>query len=315
MTEGAAAAFTVSLDKPAAEALTAGERNATLKLATANDSVVEPASTVTATIAAGSGYSAGVPASAVVVEDDDAARFTVSAGQATIEQGGSTAVTVAIANGVTFAANDTPLSDDTTLSALTLSGIEIGTFDAATTDYAADVGNEVESTTVTATPNDDGAAVVITDAQGSTAGSTRTTQLDEGANAIGVAVTAADSIAARRYAVTVTRAAAARSPAWGERRPEKDIELSAADRPRGLWSDGETLWAADYAGGVYAYRLADGERLADDDLDAGAMAEAGNDRPAGLWLTAPRRRSAGWPGGRGRPRRPGRQHPRRTRRG
>ena len=184
---------------------------------------------------------------------------------------------------VTIAANDTPLSADATLRALTLSGIEIGTFDAATTDYAADVGNEVESTTVTATPNDDGAAVVITDAQGSTAGSTRTTQLDEGANAIGVAVTAADSIAARRYAVTVTRAVAAGSPAWGERLPEKDIELSAADRPRGLWSDGETLWAADHSDGqVYAYALADASRQGGKEFSLRG-GELESMRPRGLW--------------------------------
>ena len=36
-----------------------------------------------------------------------------------------------------------------------------------------------------------------------------------------------------------------RTPAWAERLPGKDIDLSAASRPRRLWSDEETLWAAD----------------------------------------------------------------------
>ena len=105
VTEGAAAVFTVSLDKAggggadgdgdrvgdgrcaagtaSSVALAAGERSATLNLATANDSVVEANSTVTAALAAGDGYSVGAPDSAsVVVEDDDAATFTVTAAQA-----------------------------------------------------------------------------------------------------------------------------------------------------------------------------------------------------------------------------------------
>ena len=419
VTEGADASFTVNLDKPALQALTVavtvsetgaavsgtstsvvvgtGERSATLALSTANDSVVEADSTVTATLGSGDGYTVGTRDSAeVLVEDDDAATFAVSAGSATIQEGDATTVTVAVANGVTFAAdqtitltvsgtaatadytldpatltlaaggssvsstltavddeaeeqdetvtvsathsgstvgtatvtvaaNDAPLSDDATLIALTLSGVDIGTFDSGTTTYAADVENAVDSTTVTAMSNDAAAAVVITDAQGSTAGTTRTTQLAEGANEVGVDVTAEDGVAKRSYAVTVTRAAG-ESAAWGERLADKDIDLSAADRPRGLWSDGETLWtgdwengevlaysledgtrlpakdfalgaylasaltsdgetlwAADYDGGVYVYRLSDGERLSESDLDGETMAEAGNEAPTGLW--------------------------------
>ena len=226
---------------------------------------------------------------------------------------------------VTIAANDAALSDDATLSALTLSGIDIGTFEASTTAYSADVDNAVESTTVTATPNDADAAVTISDADGSTAGTTRTTRLVEGASAISAGVTAADGETTATYTVEVTRAAAS-IVTWGERLPGKDIDLSAADRPSGLgsdgetlwaadwdtarvvayalaggarreardfglgsflvtalYTDGETLWAADYQGGVYAYRLSDGERLEASDLDEETMAEAGNGRPAGLW--------------------------------
>ena len=419
VTEGTDASFTVRLDKPAKDALTAavtvtetgevlsgtvssvaiavGATQATLDLGTEDDSVVEEAGTVTATLAAGDGYTVGAADSAeVVVADDDDATFAVAAAPSEIGEGDVTTVTVSIAGGVTFAAeqtvtltasgtavaadytldpatltlaaggssvsatltavddadeeqdetvivsaalgespvgtaavtiraNDAPASDDATLSALAFSGIDLGPFDAATTDYAADVDHEVDETTVTATPSDTAADVVITDADGSTAGTTRTTRLAAGANAVGVAVTAEDGIATQTYGVTVTRAAAA-TATWGDRLAEQDIDLSAADRPRGLWSDGETLWtadwdngtvlayaladgsraasrdftlgaylasalwsdgdtlwAADHAGGVYAYRLGDGERLADDDLDGEAMADAGNDRPTGLW--------------------------------
>ena len=414
--EGGSAAFTISLDKAAPQALTLpvsvsetgqtlsgtatsvsvaqGATSAPLTLATVDDNVVEADSTITVQLSAGDSYALGTSVSAQVsVEDNDAATFTVSASPSEIEEGGTADVTVAIANGVVFgadqalaltvsgtasaddyvlsataltlaagdgaatatltatddaaaeeaetvtvtashagedigsatvtiAANTAPLSDDATLSALELSGIDIA-FDSATTSYTADVGNGVESTTTTATPNDAAAVVVISDAQGSTAGRTRTTRLAEGSNVIGVAVTAENGQSTREYSVTVMRAT---GQTWGARLPQKDIDLGAAERPRGLWSDGDTvwaadwsrgevvayklsdaerleardfvlgsylataltsdgttLWAADYDGGVYAYRLSDGERLPDGDLDAETMAEAGNGRPSGLW--------------------------------
>ena len=365
VSEGTDAAFKVSLDKAAKDALTVavslsesgdalsgsgssvaiakGETEATLAVGTVDDGVVEEDSTVTAALAAGDGYAVGTADSAeVVVEDDDAATFAVAAGSDTIEEGDATTVTVSIANGTTFAtdqtvtltasgtaasddyalsptsmtlaagnasvsatltatddeaeeqdetvtvsashggteigtatvtiaANDAALSDDATLSALTLSGIDIGTFEASTTAYSADVDNAVESTTVTATPNDGDATVTISDPDGSTAGTTRTTRLAEGANAISAAVTAADGETTATYTVAVTRAAAS-IVTWGERLPGKDIDLSAADRPRGLGSDGETLWAADWdTSGVVAYALADGARREARDFGLGAF--------------------------------------------
>ena len=109
---------------------------------------------------------------------------------------------------VTILASDTPPSDDANLAGLVLSGVDIGTFSAATTSYDVDVVNGVTATTVTATPSNAGAGVVIADADGSTAGTTRTVSLAEGSNTITVTVTAADGVATKAYAVTVTRAAA-----------------------------------------------------------------------------------------------------------
>ena len=131
VTEGAAAQFTVSLDAPAATALpvavsvsetgaalsgsspatvdfAAGESSKTLSLATADDQVVEPDSTVTATLSLGAGYTVGEASSALVsVEDDDTATFTVSAAPEAIAEGESATLTVAISNGVTFAEDQT----------------------------------------------------------------------------------------------------------------------------------------------------------------------------------------------------------------
>ena len=50
-------------------------------------------------------------------------------------------------------------SADATLSSLSLSGIDIGTIEADTTSYGADVAHTVSSTVVTATPGDAGAVV------------------------------------------------------------------------------------------------------------------------------------------------------------
>ena len=57
-------------------------------------------------------------------------------------------------------------------------------FDAATTDYAATAAESVAATTVTATPNDTGASVVIADADGSASGTAREVALGYGSNTI-----------------------------------------------------------------------------------------------------------------------------------
>ena len=335
----------------AAEVVVEDDDAATFAVAAASDTIEEgDATTVTVSVANGTTFATDqtvtLTASGTAASDDYAlspTSMTLAAGDASVsatltatddeaEEQDET-VTVSASHGgteigaatVTIAANDAALSDDATLAALTLSGIGIGTFEASTTAYSADVDNAVESTTVTATPNDADAAVTISDADGSTAGTTRTTRLAEGANAISAGVTAADGETTATYTVEVTRAASD-TATWGERLPGKDIDLSAADRPSGLgsdgetlwaadwdtsavvayaladgarreardfglgsflvtalYTDGETLWAADYEGGVYAYRLLDGERLEASDLDEKTMAEAGNGRPAGLW--------------------------------
>ena len=255
--EGATSTVTVSIDN----GVTFAEKQ-TLSLsatgtATAADYTLKP---TTLTLAAGAGA-----VEAALAATDDAAKEDDETVVVSATLGGSTVGEAT----VTITANDASASDDATLAALVLSGIDLGPFDPETMDYAAEVEQGVDETSVTATPNDEAADVVISDVDGSTAGTTRTTRLAEGTNAVGVEVTAEDGIATRNYGVTVTRAVAA-SAAWGERRPERDIDLSAADRPRGLWSDGETLWTADWDNGtVLAYALADGSRAASKDFTLG----------------------------------------------
>ena len=131
VTEGAAAAFTVTLTEAAPQALSVslevtetgsmlsgtppasivfapGNTSATLSVPTAGDMVVEAASAVSVSLLAGTGYTIGASASAsVTVEDDDAATFAVSAAPNAIKEGEGTTLTVEISNGVTFAEDQT----------------------------------------------------------------------------------------------------------------------------------------------------------------------------------------------------------------
>ena len=105
----------------------------------------------------------------------------------------------------TVGVNRAAASTDATLSGLTLSGIDFGTFTSGTTSYTASVANSVSQTTVSPTVNDDGASHVIklggaTDADG-------TVSLGVGSNVITVEVTAEDDSTTRTYTVSVTRAA------------------------------------------------------------------------------------------------------------
>ena len=102
---------------------------------------------------------------------------------------------------------DTPeqLSNDATLSGLSLSDVNFGTFASGTESYTASVANSVSLTTVTPTLNDSDASYVIklggvTDADG-------TVSLTVGSNVITIEVTAEDDSTKKTYSVTVTRAA------------------------------------------------------------------------------------------------------------
>ena len=100
-------------------------------------------------------------------------------------------------------------SDDASLGALALSGIEIGEFAGEVWGYSAQVANNVMSTTVTATPAEEYATVVISDGKNSTVGTEATVELGEGGNTIMVTVIAEDMVTTGTYAVVVARENAA----------------------------------------------------------------------------------------------------------
>ena len=149
--------------------------------------------------------------------NDSGARYTVKLGGVADADGaislavGSNVITVEVTaedesttRTYTVTVTRAAPSTDSTLSALTLSSVDFGTFAAGTTSYSAQVANSVSQTTVTPTVNDSGASHVIkmggaTDADG-------VITLAEGSNVITIEVTAEDDSATRTYTVTVTRA-------------------------------------------------------------------------------------------------------------
>ena len=96
-----------------------------------------------------------------------------------------------------------PISNDATLSALALSGVDI-TFSTATTTYTASVPATTTQTTVTPTTNHDSATYVVK--LGGVVDDDGTIPLAAGANVVSVEVTAEDGVTTQTYTVTVTRA-------------------------------------------------------------------------------------------------------------
>ena len=102
----------------------------------------------------------------------------------------------------------TALSDDATLSALTLSGVRLTPmFMSGTTSYTPSVGYTVTRTTVSVTTSNVNATVKFLDGDDNTLGTGNSAQVDleEGENIIKVEVTAQDGMATETYTVTMTR--------------------------------------------------------------------------------------------------------------
>ena len=103
-------------------------------------------------------------------------------------------------------------SNDATLSGLTLSDVDFGTFVSGTTSYTASAANRVRKTTVTPTVNHSGASYVIE--LGGVEDTDGVVSLSVGSNVITVEVTAEDGNTTQTYTVTVTRAE--NTPATGK---------------------------------------------------------------------------------------------------
>ena len=133
-------------------------------------------------------------------------------------------------------------SSDATLSALTLSDVDYGTFESGTTSYTASVASTVTQTTVTPTTTHSGATYAIkrdldTDADGEI-------DLRSGCNNIAVEVTAEDGQTTQTYTVAVTVLDAAYANLCDLKMSGLNVEDWTTDeafRPRSLSYDADTV--------------------------------------------------------------------------
>ena len=99
--------------------------------------------------------------------------------------------------------------------------------------------------------------------------------------AVTLAVTAQNGTATKTYTVTVLRGT---GPPYGWKVEDDFNTLPAAGNylPRGIWSDGETMWVSDEGNAkLYAYDLDTKRRVPDKDFDT--LDAAGNNLPRGIW--------------------------------
>ena len=175
------------------------------------------------------------------------------------------------------------LSDDATLSALTLSGVTLSpTFASDVTQYSYTL-TETQmtdgfTTTVTATPGSAYATMTITpaDADGAVAGHQVAIPAGRTPSTVSIKVAPQDGSAARTYTVRLVTVAS----------------LATVDGPAGLWSDGVTMWVSDDGAAkarLLAYDLATFERDSSKDFTPASLGighvdvaeQCGN--PSGIW--------------------------------
>ena len=213
------------------------------------------------------------------------------------------------------------LSDDSTLSALTVSPKDIIGFDAERDSYQLGVDSTVTRATVTATANHPGARVTFTPPDASSGTRGHQVDLSAGRNPVTVTVTAEDGTT-QDYTVSINRGVAddfgwnagndldglattTDNPVgaiaehdgifWiapffrgnvlayrqdGSRLPSRDISRSANANITYMFTDGQTIWAADGVDHkLYAYQLSDDSRQEPKDITL----HTDNAQGAGIW--------------------------------
>ena len=132
---------------PRSVAFATGDNSKTITLPTRDDNAIKTASTVTVSLATGSGYTLGTATSASVsVTDNDTPVWTVEVQPTEIAEGESSTITLGVANGKTFAANQTV--------SLTVSGSASGS-DYSLSDTELTLQAGASSVTATVAANDD----------------------------------------------------------------------------------------------------------------------------------------------------------------
>ena len=175
-----------------------------------------------------------------------------------------------------------PLSDDATLSDLTVSPRDIIGFESGREAYEVGVASTVAQATVIATTNHPSASVAYsgTDADDMTPG--HQVDLLTGRNSVTAQVTAEDGVTrSSTYRISINKGVTAD---YGWKAADDLDGLIAAENttPRGVWSNGTTIWVSDSGDNkIYAYRISDKARDPNGDFDT--LDAASNHQPSGIW--------------------------------
>ena len=175
------------------------------------------------------------------VDADGTVLLSVGANIITVEVTAEDGMTEQTYTVTRAAPTDQTQSTDATLRALTLSGIDFGTFDSTKTTYTTSVLNSVSQTTVTATPNHTAAAYAVK--LGGVTDSDGVVPLSVGSNSITVEVTAENGVSTETYSITVTRKA----------QPSTDATLSSLTLSGidfGTFAPGTTTYSVEVANSV-----------------------------------------------------------------
>ena len=181
-------------------------------------------------------------------------------------------------------------ASDATLSALVINDGSADaalrpTFASSTTSYRAPVHHRGSIVTVTATPTDANATILIQDRSGAPLNDVEPDlpghqiAAQSGETEFAIKVTAEDQATEMTYEVVVERNSAALF-GWTPTRDLNGLTGVGNTSQQGMWSDGTTLWVADDEDAqLYAYSLATGTRDASQEFDL----HADNASPRGLW--------------------------------
>ena len=137
-------------------------------------------------------------------------------------------------------------SSDATLSALTVSPTDIIGFTPGRTTYEVGVASTVSRATITATANHSAAAVAYSPADADTTTTVHDVDLSSGRNAVTVTVTAQDGSTTETYTVSVNRGVTG-DYRWKAVDDLDGLIAVGNGAPRGIWSNGATVWVADMA--------------------------------------------------------------------
>ena len=142
------------------------------------------------------------------------------------------------------------------------------------------MASTVTQATITATKSHSAATVAYSTTDADTSAGHQV-NLSDGRNEVTITVTAEDTTTTGTYTVSINRGV---TDAFGWKASDDFDGLITAEnnRPRGMWSDGTTMWVTDWIDiKIYAYDMTTKAHDASKDFDT--LDAAGNDNPRGIW--------------------------------